>query len=109
MDVIDAVVAYVMERGWVDDVAFAERQAEALVRKGWGPQQISAKLKKHGIDAEGAQVALEALDEDWVARCRERVRRKFGEELSKSEQAKAFRHLRYRGFWDSTIRAVLWE
>jgi len=30
-----AVIADMIERGWIDDESFAERQAEILVRKEW--------------------------------------------------------------------------
>ncbi len=106
-NLIDVVIEKCEEYGWLDDVRFAERQAEILRDRGWGPVKIVKKLVAHGVTPSMARTASESLDEDWDVRCRERLESKFGEDLDSDERAKAVRHLKSRGFWESTIRRVI--
>lgn len=110
---VDQVLAALVERGWIDDERFARAQSEILVRKGWGPLQISRKLQHHGVPRDLADHTLEALAEEtsWPEACRERLERKFGPaaDLSQEEKEKAYRHLKYRGFAGATIRRVLFD
>ena len=112
-EAVEAVIATLVERDWVDDARFAHTQAEILVRKGWGPLQISRKLQHHGVPRDLADEAVEAMGEEtsWSEACRERLERKFApaEELSQEEKEKAYRHLMYRGFPGGIIRRVLFD
>ena len=106
-----AFIARVLEtfegRGWINDAEFARHQAEILLERGWGPLQIGKKLRKHGVPGDLARSATEALDIDWVVACRARMEAKFGDEGETEAREKAVRHLRQRGFWESTIRRVI--
>jgi regulatory protein len=48
--------------GYVDDRRFAEARAEALAGRGYGDEWIRLDLTRHGVDREGAEVALAGLE-----------------------------------------------
>ncbi len=107
-DLIDEVLAFLVDTGWVNDVAFAEHQAAILVDRGWGPLQIRKKLCKHGISRQLASSTVEALGADWVGRARAQVQRRFGD-LDYDDHPRAFRHLEHRGFPASISRRALFD
>jgi regulatory protein len=117
-DYPDELIAEVCRRmrefGYLDDEQFAEDQAAILKRKGWGPRQIGYKLGNTGLDDVVVDEAIANLGSarDWQEACRERVRSKYRcdpGELDFDGRKKAFRHLKYRGFRESTIRRVLFD
>lgn len=111
---IDAVCEWLTEIDYLDDADFATRQAELLFGKCWGPMQIRHKLSSRGLDRDLVEQAVDALGDEraWAVQCRERVVSKFGAvpaDLEHDDKEKAFRHLKYRGYFGSTIRAVLFD
>lgn len=48
-----AAAARMVERGYVDDRAYAEARARGLARRGLGARRVSQELRQAGIDGEG--------------------------------------------------------
>lgn len=113
-ELIDQACERMREYGYLDDRQFAEDQAAILMRKGWGPRRISQKLGARGVDEHLIDDVLHELAtrDDWLSACAERARYKYRcepSELDFDARKKAYRHLKYRGFLDSTIRRVLFD
>ena len=113
-DLIDAVCDWLTEIDYLDDQDFATRQAELLFGKSWGPMQIRNKLGNRGLDRDLVDRVVDELGDewDWASSCRDRVVSKFGvapADLEHDDKEKAFRHLKYRGYFGSTIRSVLFD
>jgi regulatory protein len=110
----ELVLSRLAELGYVDDLRFARDRAGALLRNGkLGPGAIIQRLCAHGLSEEQAKQALaQAQGESGVppvetARRLLEKRSLAGRPLSPTEQAKAARLLRARGFADSTIEELL--
>lgn len=113
-DLIDQACERMYEYGYLDDEAFASHQSAILMRKGWGPRQITHRLYKRGVDEEIIDQAIVELGDRkaWIDACRDRLRSKYRcepEELDYEAREKAFRHLKWRGFRASVIRQVLFD
>lgn len=108
----DAAVARMAAEGWQDDDRFAASLARTRASAGYGPLRIAAELATHGLGeaaVRGAFAALaEAGEDDWTARARELVRRRFGDDFATdlTRRRKAADFLLRRGFDGDTIRAV---
>ena len=60
-DVVDPLVAWLIDTALVDDVRFAEGFARMLVRsRGYGRDRAMRELRRRGIDDESARAALDA-------------------------------------------------
>jgi regulatory protein len=100
-------------RGWryLDDRAFARGFALSVVEhKRWGPSRVRGALRQRGVSEEHIEEALsEAFPEGETAtleRALERFRRSDRRRgTTEQEKARAFRHLRGRGF----SSAAIWE
>ena len=107
-----AAVAKMSETGWQDDLRFACSLARSRVARGQGPVRIRAELASHGLEERVISSAFEALaeagEDDWLARARDLVRRRFGPDLaSLAIRRKANEFLLRRGFdGDSARRAM---
>jgi regulatory protein len=104
-------VARMTEAGWQDDLRFACSLVRSRVAGGQGPVRIRAELASHGIAEAVAEEAFAALaqagEDDWPARARDLVRRRFGPELETLQaRRKAADFLLRRGFDGDTVRAV---
>lgn len=105
------------ERGYLDDLRFAEVQGSILARRGWGPLQISQRLSARGVSKTIVQQALKLLETenetDWYKLCYERLVAKFSvhhaSELTQKQREKAYRYLMHRGFSSEVIRSVLFD
>jgi regulatory protein len=106
-----SAVTKMAEAGWQDDLRFACSLARSRVAGGQGPVRIRAELSSHGIAEaliEQAFAALaEAGEDDWLAKARDLVRRRFGPELDALPvRRKAADFLLRRGFDGDVVRAV---
>ena len=106
-----SAVARMTEAGWQDDLRFACSLVRSRVAGGQGPVRIRAELASHGIADALADEAFVALapagEDDWLARARDLVRRRFGTELETLQaRRKAADFLLRRGFDGDTVRAV---
>ena len=74
---IDALVARLAERNYVDDRAFASARAQALTRRGYGRNRVALALRMAGIedvDAEEARAETDPQALDAALRFAERRR-----------------------------------
>jgi regulatory protein len=61
--VIDEIVGELIEQGYLDDTAFAQRFADDRRRlDGWGAERIERRLRALGVDADALDAALGAQD-----------------------------------------------
>ena len=104
-------VARMTEAGWQDDLRFACSLARSRVAGGQGPLRIRAELASHGVADGVIEEAFAALaqagEDDWLARARDLVRRRFGTSLDTLQQRrKAADFLLLRGFDGEMVRGV---
>jgi regulatory protein len=64
---VDALIARYLERGLLNDRAYAVQAASSLVRRGASRFSIAGKLAQKGIDSELVTETIAALDEDGGA------------------------------------------
>ena len=109
-DEAEAAVERMAAEGWQDDARFAASLARARAMSGYGPLRIRAELATHGLDEAMVAAAFEALaeagDDDWAARARALVQRRFGDGLAGdfARRRKAADFLLRRGFDGDAIR-----
>jgi len=48
---VDAVVAQMVDRGYIDDAGFAHARGQGMMRRGYGARRIAETLARDGIDA----------------------------------------------------------
>jgi regulatory protein len=65
---IDALVAKLVEQGYLNDARLADQKASSLRRGGRSARMIRSKLQAKGLGAEVARISRPAADEDavWV-------------------------------------------
>ncbi|NZA25214.1 regulatory protein RecX [Luteimonas sp. SJ-92] len=103
-------VARMAAEGWQDDTRFAASLARSRAVAGYGPLRIRVELDSHGLDAGVVEAAFAALaedgEDDWDARARELVERRFGdfgpEDFGRRRKAAEF--LIRRGFGVGSAR-----
>ncbi|WP_069469959.1 regulatory protein RecX [Candidatus Marithrix sp. Canyon 246] len=103
-DVIESVLAQLQADNLLSDERFVEAYIRHRSNKGFGPLHIRQELQKRGIN--GDMISVD--DESWVKSACQAREKRFGKLVPKlkSEQAKQFRFLQYRGFTFSQIEAV---
>ena len=111
---VDATLAALRERGWVNDAAFAERRAEELLlRRGAGRLKVAYELTRRGLTDTVVDRAIAAVLEgrSEVALGRAALVRRFGDErpVSRAERARAFRFLVGRGHPVDVVTEILGE
>lgn len=113
-EVAEATLRVLAERGYVDDVALAERRAEELMlRRGGGRLKLAHELTRRGLTDtvidRAIAGALEGRNETALGR--DALRRRFGDDLpaSRAERAKAFRFLIGRGYPTDIVSEILGE
>ena len=99
----EPALSYLVERGIVDDLRYAERLTEGLTEKNIGPNKIKEKLYAKGIPSTIINQCIEAIDtseEDYFDKALMLKIRKFGEEPIEDIKVKqkALRHLISKGF-----------
>ena len=100
---IATTLAFLWERGYLDDGAFAREVTRASSeRKRWGPARIQQKLKALQISDDDIAVALEEIfpegEEEKAARRALEKFAKRGGPGGERGRARAYRHLLSRGF-----------
>ena len=74
-----SAVAYMAQRGYLEEFDTAMRFAERGVHKAWGPRRIQSDLYARGFSAETVEQVMESLEDvDFVASCRALIQRKLG-------------------------------
>ncbi|ENM5852636.1 recombination regulator RecX [Vibrio mimicus] len=108
-EVIDEVVKYCLELGYLSDVRYAASQTRQMVHKGYGEQRLRQQLKEKRVaeDVIGQVLAEQTID--WFELAKEVAHKKFksGISLERSQYAKQVRYLQYRGFSFDQIRYAL--
>ena len=108
-----AAVEKMAAAGWQDDTRFACSLARTRAGNGYGPLRIRAELASHGLGGEAVAAAFAALTEigedDWPARARDLVQRRFGLSIADTPalQRKAADFLIRRGFDGDSVRMAL--
>ena len=115
-DVIDQVMAYLRDRGYLDDKAYAhEYVRRRFSHKGYGPVRLQMELKKRGIDRHLAETAVDDLfeDKDQFPAARAQAEKKWPriarEDDPRKRRDKLYRHLKRRGFTYDVIQQVIDE
>lgn len=80
---IDALIERYVRSGLLDDRAYGEGRARALLARGASPRMIRLKLREKGVAADDIDTALAALedehaDPEWAAAVRLAKRRRLG-------------------------------
>lgn len=106
-DAVEYTLAWLHERGLLNDGELASATVRSYGRKGYGKLRIRQELKKRGVDSEMAETALEEFDADldtMIALLDKRLR---GDLSDRREVGKAVAALQRRGFlWDDIRRAL---
>ena len=113
-EVVAATMARLVERGYVDDAALAERRAEdLLLRRGAGRLKVAHELTRRGLTDTVIDRAIAGVLEgrSEIALGRAALGRRFGDAVpaSRAERAKAFRFLVGRGHPPDIVSEILGE
>jgi regulatory protein len=108
-----AAVEKMAGAGWQDDTRFACSLARTRAGHGYGPLRIRAELASHGLGSETIAAAFAALaetgEDDWPARARALVERRFGANPGGGTDLRRRIHdfLVRRGFDGVSVRATI--
>lgn len=111
---VEAVLASLAERGWVDDAKAAASLVRAGEARGRGRARIAQGLAARGVPRKDAEEALSAVDPAAeAARLREVLRRRARSLpaglTAEARSKRLFDHLVRRGFAPGAVRAALRE
>ena len=106
---IETTVVALADEGLVSDERFAESFMAVRLRRGQGPIRIRMDMERRGVSTELIRAHLDGADEDWVARAKEVLRKRFGNSppVDFRQKARQARFLQYRGFTTEQIQAAL--
>lgn len=107
----EAVVERLIQDGLLDDRRFADSFVRSRIAKGFGPMRIEGELRARGVDAVLVRSAVWEADEHWEERAETARRKRFSGDPpgERSERARQYRFLEYRGFTREQIRHILWR
>jgi len=99
----EPALAYLIERGIVNDLRYAQRLTDSLSEKNIGPNKIKEKLYAKGFASQTINdcvSTIETSDEDYFDKALTLKIRKFGAEPIEDQKLKqkALRHLISKGF-----------
>lgn len=96
-------------RGLLSERRFVEHFVSVKTGRGAGPAKVRAELRAKGVPAAAVDGALDAAEVDWLAKCEQVRRKKFGAALpsAAAERARQARFLLGRGFSGEHVRRVL--
>ncbi len=108
-DLVDEVVARLVEFELVSDVRFAEGFVRSRLQRGQGPLRIRAQMRERGIDDQLVEDILTETSDFWQRKAEQAREKRFGkahpsERTAWSRQA---RFLSQRGFPGDVIYRVL--
>jgi regulatory protein len=109
--VVEEVVARLVELELVSDVRFAEAFVRSRLRRGKGPLRIRADMRQRGIDDPLVDDVLTETGEFWRRQAEQARQKRFGEALpqERSSWSRQARFLSQRGFPADVIYRVLGE
>ena len=104
-DEVQAVLQKLKSEGLQSDERFTEAYIHHRVNAGIGPLKIRYELRQKGIDESLADVALEAMNDQWDAMMRAQRERKYGSDIPHDYGArmKQARFLQNRGFSPESV------
>lgn len=106
-DAADWAVAWMQERGLLDDAAYAAGVRRSYERRGYGELRIRQELRRRGVGTETAESALDEYEADLGRMSALLDKRLHGDLSDRKEVQKAVAALQRRGYrWDD-IRAAL--
>ncbi|MGP2416686.1 regulatory protein RecX [Pantoea ananatis] len=107
-ELMEKVLNWCGENGWLNDERFTARFIQSRSRKGFGSQRIRLELAQKGISRDAIDLAMEETDIDWSACAAELAEKKFGHPLPTEwkEKAKVQRFLHAKGFLSEDIQQV---
>ncbi|MFB2537746.1 MULTISPECIES: regulatory protein RecX [unclassified Acinetobacter] len=106
-DELTLLIDELAEQNYQSDERMAGMLVRSQIQQGRGLARIQQNLKKHAINPELAEDALEEID--WLKQAYQLKVRKFGSDVTKDPKLKAkqIRFLQYRGFsLDIVFKAV---
>lgn len=103
----DYAAAWLIERGLLDDAAFAESVCRSYARKGYGAGRIRQELQQRGVSREDADAAMEGFVPAQSVLLALLDKRLKGDVSDKKELDKAIAALQRRGFGWQEIRDAL--
>ena len=110
-DVACEAVDTIEEKGFLDSVSDAEREAERCFEKSLGKRRIAAELFSKGYADTSVKKALEHLDEasaDYVSSCASYVKKKYSAPPSSADELKKlYASLLRRGFTSDEIKKAI--
>jgi regulatory protein len=111
--VADAVAADLVERGYIDDAAFARHWVTTRAARGYGASRLRAELRARGVTTALADAALATLERGGqLDEARRLARRRLPALRRAAPQKAASRlrdHLLRRGFGASIVSQVVRE
>ena len=107
---LEPVLNHLAEDGLLNEGRYAEMYASSRADKGYGPLRIASELRERGIPQEPIDLALAALENDWLPKLRELHRKRFkslvpADVAGRMQQTRVFRQ---HGFTLDQIK-VLFE
>ncbi|MDO8748190.1 MAG: regulatory protein RecX [Candidatus Omnitrophota bacterium] len=113
---IDELIAYFKEKGYINDREFANFWIEGRLNKPLGFKAITRELESKGLSGELVQelISLKKKEVDEVSLARELTQRQFNKLKEKKEPAdkikpKLYGYLARRGFSYETISEIITE
>lgn len=108
-DTVDYAIAWLAERGLIDDGRFAESTVHSYGRRGYGELRIRQELRRRGVGREDADAAMEDYEPDDAV-LRSLLEKKLKGDLSDPKAVqRAIAFLQRRGFKWGDIRRALNE
>ena len=110
--VVARTVARLLEQGYLNDAHFAVDHAERLRKRGFGREQIRARLAHSGLEEETIENALldERSSDEWMSAKRFLASRFTTDALKQPQTyAQAFRLLLRRGYTQDIVEDLLGE
>ncbi|VAW75766.1 Regulatory protein RecX [hydrothermal vent metagenome] len=107
--VIDAVLAQLVNEGYLSNARFAEVFVRSRHGRGVGPLRIRAELRQRGVDDHLVEEAFRELSADWFDAARRQRDKRFGlvPPQDIQERARQMRFLQQRGFNGEQARAAI--
>ncbi len=107
-ELLEKVLDWCQESGWLNDQRFTERFIQSRARKGYGSQRVRMELQQKGISRDEINQAMMDTEVDWSQCAAELAKRKFGEPLPQTwaEKSKVQRFLMSKGFMMEDIQGV---
>ncbi|MFW6278239.1 MAG: regulatory protein RecX [Halorhodospira sp.] len=106
---VDAVLAGLVEEGWLDEARFAEAFVRSRIERGQGPVRIEQEMRQRGVPPSMIEQALAAAPADWREQACKVRRHRFGTPVpaDRREAARQAQFLQRRGFTAAQVRAAV--